>query len=99
MEERISNIQKQEQNLNEVVDLLDKLEPLIEAWQKLQPQFEELMEYYDSLQWLDDVDDSNLGAFKDIPHGVLSQDAVFDMFHRQRKLNFKMIRVALNYLD
>lgn len=99
MEKRISQIQKQEQSLNRANDLIEKLESLIEDWQKLRPQFSELMEYYGSEQWHDDVEDSNEGAFKDFPHGVLSEDAVYDMFHRQRELNFKMMRVALDYLE
>lgn len=99
MENRIAKIQEQEKNLNQANEVLDELEALVKNWQNFFPQFNELMNYYNSSQWHDDFQESNRGTFKDFPCGVLSEDAVYDMYHRQRTLNLKIIRVALDYLQ
>lgn len=99
MKDRIENIQKHELSLNRANELLNKLETIIEEWKKFNPNFLELMEYYQSPEWMEDFDAGNKGVFKDINCGILSEDGIFNMFQRQRELNFKMIRVALNYLE
>lgn len=99
MEKRIENIQLHEKTLDKANALINELENWLDKWGELHPDFQNLMKYYGSPQWQEDVDTSNKGTFSDFPHGVLSQDAVYDMYTNQRNLNFKMIRTALDYLE
>lgn len=100
MDERIKNIENQEKNLDDLVALTNNLESLVDRWITFKPQFDALMSYYTGQAWMQDVEDSNNEMFpKDLKCGVLSEDAVYDIFRQQRDLNFKMIRIALDYLE
>lgn len=57
------------------------------------------MDYYCSETWFEDVSLSETPDFVNIPCGVLSQDAVYDFYQRQRELHFKNIRLSLDYLE
>lgn len=96
---QIENIQNQEAALDKGTELVRNLETLIAEWQRFQPDFNELMAYYGSAQWHEDVKASNEGALEDVKCGVLSEDAVHDLYGDQRALNLKMMRVALDYLE
>ena len=96
---QIANIQKQEAALDKGAEIVRNLEALIAEWQHFQPDFNELMTYYSSAQWHEDVKASNEGALEGVKCGVLSEDAVHDLYGEQRALNLKMMRVALGYLE
>lgn len=57
------------------------------------------MTYYGSAQWHEDVKASNEAALEGVKCGVLSKDAVHDLYGEQRALNLKMKRMALDYLE
>lgn len=99
MDKRIENIKKQEANFDKLDAILNQLRTLVDDWESLQPNFKELMDYYGSAQWFEDVEASNKGEFKGIKAGILSEDAVYNLYSAQRTLNFKMIRTALDYLE
>ncbi len=98
MNKRIANIQKQEAALDKGLELVRSLEMLIAEWQRYQPDFSDLMAYYGSEQWHEDVKASDEGALDDVKCGVLSEDAVYELYGDQRTLNLKMMQVALDYL-
>lgn len=99
MSKQVANIQHQEASLDRGAELVRRLEALIAEWQRFQPDFSELMAYYGSAQWHEDVKASNEGALEGVKCGVLSEDAVHDLYGEQRALNLKMMRVALDYLE
>lgn len=99
MQKRIEDIKRQETFLNKGTELVNRMEALLQEWKEYQPEFRKLMDYYQSPQWMEDFRDSNEGMFEDFPCGVLSQDAVYDLYSEQRTLNFEMIRVGLSYLE
>ncbi len=99
MQKRIENIQKQEENLDQLNELFDKLEHLLDEWNALSTNYEQLIEYYESSQWLEDYDAYEDGNFRDIKCGVLSQDAVYNTIMRQRELSFKLIRLSLEKIE
>ncbi len=99
MSDRKQNIQHFEAILNQGNEILDAMDALIEQWDSYQSQFKALMDYYSSPQWAQDYEDSNDGAFKDIACGVLSQDAVYDLYARQKAANLYLMRTALKYIE
>lgn len=99
MQNRIENIRRQEALLNKGTELVARLEVLLQEWKEYQPEFGELMDYYQSPQWRKDFQDSNEGRFEDFPCGVLSEDAVYNLYSEQRTLNFEMMHVGLSYLE
>lgn len=99
MKTHIPTIQKHEATLNKAEQLQRQLQSLLNEWEALHPDFQALMAYYGSPQWQHDVEASNNGELTDIEHGVLSEDAVFNLYAELRQVNFKMIRCALNYIE
>lgn len=95
----IDRIQKQEAILNSVDFALNELEAVLQNLETLLPHFKELMKYYGGEDWFDDMEASEKSDFPNIPRGVLSQDAVYNLFQIQRELQFKNIRLALDYLE
>lgn len=99
MDKRIENIKKHEHQLDAMETFISTLESLLEQWKSLQPGFKELMDYYSSPQWQNDVESENQGEFKDLKCGVLSQDGIYNLYHRQRELSLELIRTALDTIE
>lgn len=99
MNQQIKNIKKQEKALDKGLELVRSIEVLLAEWERFYPDFKELMSYYGSAQWYVDVKDSNSDNLVGVKCGVLSEDAVYDLYGAQRALNFKMMRTALAYLE
>lgn len=79
-EGRIARVREMEDALNRWVDLGNRGETLLEAMTADVQSLERLIAYYSSPQWQRDYEDSNRGRFpEDLPQGVLSEDAVFDL--------------------
>lgn len=79
-EKRIRRVREMETALNEWTDLGNQGEALLEAMTTKLPSLERLVAYYSSPDWRLDYDASNEGLFpEDLPQGVLSEDAVFDL--------------------
>lgn len=99
MKNRVENIQKQEENLDKIEEALEELQSALKKWKQVRPCFDELMAYYNSPQWQEDCEADSKGAFVDLKRGVLSQDAVYDIYHRERNLSLELIRTALESLE
>ena len=95
----LKRIEKHEQALNKLDEALNQLEEMLGVLEDLQPDFKELMDYYGSDVWFEDVTLSEKSDFPNIPHGVLSQDAIYNMLQQQRQLHFRSIRLALSYIE
>ncbi len=95
----LNRIQKHEKVLNKFTEGLNQLEEVLRNMESLQPGFKALMDYYGSEAWNEDVAISEKPGFINVPCGVLSQDTVYDLYQKQRKLHFESIRLALNYLE
>lgn len=99
MSPEIENIKTLEEFLNKGTALTEKLDVLAEAWEEYYPEFKNLMSYYSSPQWIKDVEASDKGLLKNRNCGVLSQDAVYNLYTQQRELIFKIMRISLTYLE
>ena len=76
----IERLIQMEAALNAWTELGNRAELLLEQMEAAAPQLEALIRYYSSPQWQRDYEDSNRGLFpEELPQGVLSEDAVFDL--------------------
>jgi len=84
---RLENIQQMESIFNELQSSLKSLDAAFKAWKKLQPKYKKLINYYESKQRQKDYDDTNSWKLKPIwPHGILSEDAIYDFDSEQRNV-------------
>lgn len=88
---RLENIQQMESIFNELQSSLKSLDIAFKTWKKLQPKYKKLINYYESKQWQKDYDDTNSWKLEPIwPHGILSEDAIYDFDSEQRELFSKI---------
>lgn len=99
MDNRIKNIQKQEEILDEMDAFLDKIEEITEEWKELQPRFRELLDYYQSTQWMEDYEAYDKGELPEMKCGVLSQDAVFNTIQNNRMRAVELMKIALAAIE
>lgn len=99
LEKRIRNIQHHEATLDKFAILIHKLEDLNKEWEEFHSSYNELMDYYSSSQWMKDKEDSDKGLFDEVKCGVLSEDAVYNLFQCQKSLSIDLIKIALKYLE
>ena len=76
----IERIRLMEAALEQWIALGNEGERLLSAMQAATPQIEELITYYSSPDWFVDKERSDRNELpEDLPCGVLSEDAVFDL--------------------
>lgn len=98
-EERLKNIIEKEAILNEIEGFLQDFEKMLEKHKEIQSKMENLWAYYESEQWREDYDASGRGEIpRSIPHGVLSEDAVYNAMYNQRRLAIECIRQMTDVL-
>lgn len=99
-EDRIKNIQAKEEILNKLEAILNNAEEVLQKWNEVQPDFKELIDYYYSEQWRKDHEASNRGEIPmGIPHGVLTEDAIYDTLSRQRDLAIDYLKTITTILE
>lgn len=97
-ETRKLNVQKQEEVCSKLQDSLGKMKAAFQERESLIPEFQDLMRYYASEQWQADKELAEQGKF-DFPHGVLSEDLVYDLYQEQRAIAIAMIRAGVSILE
>lgn len=61
--------------------LIEDLNRACSAWEAMLPAYRRLSDYYQSEQWMADHEASNAGELPEgLLCGVLSEDAVYDLF-------------------
>ena len=64
-------------------------------FRSIQQKIEELEAYYTGKKWMKDYEDYEAGKIpKDLPCGVLSEDAVYDLLTQNRDLILEMLELA-----
>ncbi|MBK0348472.1 DUF4298 domain-containing protein [Aerococcaceae bacterium zg-ZJ1578] len=88
-----------EKILNESQALYDQLEDLLEKIADNEAQMLALREYYYSEEYHRDVEISNqTDEYKGIAHGVLSEDAVYNLMIASYQNSIRMLEVATQTL-
>ena len=69
-------------------------------FKKLLPEFNKLLEYYESEQRRNDYDDSSTWKLKiEWPHWILGEDTIYDYYQNQRQLCLDLIKTSTKYLE
>lgn len=96
---RLAKIRQMEHIFNQAYDLIDKMEQLQSEWQRLLPQIRELENYYGE-QWQADYNAYDQGEIpSDMPCGVLSEDAVYNLFIEHKEVALTWIRLSVKSME
>ena len=87
MIERIRKNEERLDNLNNIVNSLDKS---LEDFENNIKEYKQLNKYYGSKSWFKDKEDFESGTIKNVKAGVLSEDAVWDLDERVKDIINRM---------
>ena len=74
---------------------LDGFSEALSAYADVQEELRILAAYYEGDEWRGDFEDDEAGKLpKDLPRGVLSEDAVYDLLTDNRELLTEMLETA-----
>ncbi len=97
--EQIERITLMEQRLNRALAAARQLETALDAFEAVREDVKALEGYYGSEEWKQDYHDDEAGRLPgDLPRGVLSEDAVWNLLADCRELNIKMLEVVASSL-
>ncbi|AUI66056.1 MULTISPECIES: DUF4298 domain-containing protein [Glaesserella] len=100
LEHRLIKIQQMEQILNQANDLIDKMVELQQAWNSLLPQIKALENYYYDEEWQADYNADEQGEIPpEIPRGVLSEDAIYNLSIAHREIALEWIRLSVKSME
>ena len=72
-------VKKMEDILHRQLDVIDALRKLLAEVEASQPEFEELLAYYQSQTYMEDLALEEKGHFMGMTRGVLSEDGVYNL--------------------
>ncbi len=87
--EQTARIREMEENLNEARAALDLLEEALERYAAAKDRMDALDAYYSSPLWRKDFEDDEAGLLppvEELPRGVLSEDAAYDVLTDRARL-------------
>ena len=87
---QIDRITRMEEYLNNALKAVEHLEKALDEYLKVEPDIEELLEYYGSPIWFKDVDDDQGLLPEGLRRGVLSEDGIYNMLYDNTFLLQKM---------
>lgn len=91
----LTRVARMEETLNEARGAVDALRAALDRYGAVLPRLRALADYYESPLWLADLDADRQGLLPaDLPRGVLSQDAVYDLLEEERALRAALVRMS-----
>ncbi|HEM2809421.1 TPA: DUF4298 domain-containing protein [Streptococcus suis] len=91
-------VEQMERIFNSQIQLISALRTILEQVETSQPAYLELLDYYQSSTFLEDMDLADRGEFKNLPCGVLSEDGVYNLLVDRKELATKL-RECADLLD
>ena len=93
--EKIERIQRMEGYLNDYAKILEDTKKAVARLKEHQESYIQLRDYYSSQAYFDDLDLSNQADFPaDLPCGVLSEDAVYDLLDEHFQMGVELLEIA-----
>ncbi|WP_124058511.1 DUF4298 domain-containing protein [Vaginisenegalia massiliensis] len=96
----IKRIEEMEATYDHSQAITNDFEKVLEAFTKDLNQANQLVDYYGSAQWFEDVEQAEQGKVpNNLKRGVLSEDLVYDYIVQRHQIGLKLLEVARNLLD
>lgn len=95
-------IEKMEHTFNDISVALKNLEQTLTQWKEKMSLYDEIVNYYTGEEWMIDYDDSNKADFpsyEELPHCILSEDAIYDEMVRYREIAIRMLKLATEMIE
>ena len=93
--DKIERIQRMEDYLNDYAKTLEDTKKAVDRLKEYQDSYIQLRDYYSSQAYFDDLDLSNQADFpSDLPCGVLSEDAVYDLLDEHFQMGVELLEIA-----
>lgn len=93
--EKIERIQRMESYLNDYAKTLEETKQAMEQLKEHQESYIQLRDYYSSQVYFDDLELSHQADFPaDLPCGVLSEDAVYDLLDEHFQMGVELLEIA-----
>ena len=97
---RTERIQKMEQALDASAAAVKKLSEAMDEYERAQKDIKNLFDYYGSVLWMQDYEADEAGKLpEDLPRGVLSEDAVYDLITEHRDLMARLSKAVTATLE
>ena len=94
-QDKIQRIQRMESHLNDYAKTLEDTKKAVDRLKENQESYIQLRDYYSSQAYFDDLDLSNQADFPtDLPCGVLSEDAVYDLLDEHFQMGVELLEIA-----
>ncbi|HFI0353589.1 TPA: DUF4298 domain-containing protein [Streptococcus suis] len=87
-------VEQMEKIFNSQIQLVSALRTILEQVETSQPAYLELLDYYQSPTFLEDMDLADRGEFKHLTCGVLSEDGVYNLLVDRKELATKLRECA-----
>ncbi|HFR3774828.1 TPA: DUF4298 domain-containing protein [Streptococcus suis] len=87
-------VEQMESIFHSQIQLVSALQSLLEQVETSQPAYLELLDYYQSSTFLEDMDLADRGEFKNLPCGVLSEDGVYNLLFDRTNLASQLREIA-----
>ena len=98
MKDAIERIKKGEERLNRAVRALEEVGKALDLYEKAQERVRAVDGYYGSPDWFRDLEDYDAGRLdvprEQLPAGILSEDAAYDMLTDNREMALRMAELA-----
>ena len=93
--EKIERIQRMEGYLIAYAKTLEDTKKAVDRLKEHQESYIQLRDYYSSQVYFDDLELSNQADFPaDLPCGVLSEDAVYDLLDEHFQMGVELLEIA-----
>lgn len=88
-------LKKHTETYEKYVELLEKINKILDELEENREDFDKLVEYYYSEQFQKDYDDSNQGKIdSSINQGILTEDAIYDLMGDDYYLALRFLDLA-----
>lgn len=92
------HISEYEKTLNAYEHKLKELADLLDFFETKELAFKKLMDYYMSNQRMQDLVDDEQGLIPPtLPRGVLSEDAIYNLYSDYREQSLRMLTISTNF--
>ncbi len=97
---RTERIEMMEQALDASSAAVKKLSEAMDEYERAQKAIKSLFDYYGSVLWMQDYEADEAGKLpEDLPRGVLSEDAVYDLITEHRELMARLSKAVTATLE